>query len=203
EGCRRVGHRLMEGYAEMNRGYSLAMMGKTQEAIAALEAAAAIARATQNGRLAICTAIYRARADLGAKSADEVFSSAVLAADEARKIGLPAQRVQAMIIASRAKLTTGDAESAFAFAREALELRDQLGSVEEDEAEIFLVFAQTLIALGRTEEAHAVLARGVKVVEAIALGIGDADLRKRFLEDVAAHRSLRAACASSERDPAH
>jgi eukaryotic-like serine/threonine-protein kinase len=194
EGCRRVGNRLMEGYAELNRGYSLAMMGRTADAIEALDAAAAIAQATQNRRLAICAAIYRARADLGHEGADRAFNAAVLAAEDARAISLPAQRAQALLIAARAKLALNDSEGACAFAREALEIRDQLGSVEEDEAEIFLVYSETLIALGRREEAAAVLARGRKILEAVALGIGDPEQRRRYLEDVAAHRSL---CALS------
>src|SRR5262249_41738592 len=154
-----------------------------------LTAAAGIAKATHNGRLAIWAAIYRARAELGEKSADEVYADAIAAAEDAKKIGLPAQRVVALLVAARAKLPT-DPKSASVLAGEALVLRDQLGSVEEDEAEIFLVAAQSLIAVGRQNEARAVLTRGKKILEAVALGIGDADWRKRFLEDVAANRAL-------------
>ncbi len=180
----------MEGYAELNRGYSLMMMGKKKEASLAIDAADAIAKEAQNSRLAIAAAAYRARSELGEKDSESVAATALAAAEAAKRVGLPGLRIYALVIAARAKLSSGATDAARAYAKEALDLRDELGSVEEDEAEIFLVLAQALIALSRQDEARQILARGKKVLEAVALGIGDAEWRRRFLEDVVAHKAL-------------
>jgi hypothetical protein len=87
-------------------------------------------------------------------------------------------------------LAAGEVQRAVELSSAALALRDELGSVEEDEAELFVVRARALEALGRHEEARAVRARGRARVEEIAAHISEEALRKRFVEDVSAHREL-------------
>jgi hypothetical protein len=69
-------------------------------------------------------------------------------------------------------------------------IRDQLGGLEEDEGEIFAVYARALDFVGRSDEAAEVRARGRRRIAEIASRISDEALRERFSNDVRAHQSL-------------
>jgi tetratricopeptide (TPR) repeat protein len=212
EGCRRVGHRVMEGYAELNLGYARAKLERLDEARASLKRAEDIARATKNARLLVWVAIYKARADLSDRPPEEVAAAAERAIEDAKKSGLPAQEVVARTIAARALLKAAETtiasspldssppasppsasnrsallDRALAHAAAAVSIRDQIGGVEEDEAELFLVFADLLEKKGRADDARQSRLRGRKIVEEAANKIGDAELRRRFQEHVPAH----------------
>ena len=111
-------------------------------------------------------------------------------AADARSSELPSVEVAALWVAARALLAAGDVSGALEQSDRALARRDEIGGVEEDDAEVFLTHSIALEASGKTNEARAVRQRGRERVESIARTITDTKLRMRFLEQVPAHRSL-------------
>ena len=190
ESCRRVGHRIMEGFAFANLGYALSMQGRTTEALEAFDTGDRIASAVRQPRLAIALRVYRARALIRDEPSDEAVRQAEWAADEARRAEMPALCATALATAALAWLEHGNATMSLALARRAMELRDDLGSIEEDEAEIFVAYARALEANGEHDKAHDVAARGRARIEELAARIADPDWRRRFLEDVPPNRAL-------------
>jgi tetratricopeptide (TPR) repeat protein len=190
---RRIGHSLIEGYIHMNLGYALIELGRSSEALEALASAERIASESREARLAIFVRVYRARALLLIDRAAEAKDIAREAANEAERGGHPMLRVLAFTAAARASLVLGDAEEAARFARDALFLRDELGGVEENEAEIYVTYADALAASGRSSEAEEILAAGhARLVDVVA-GIADAEWRERFVRAVPANRRLMSA----------
>ena len=198
DGCRRVGNRLMEGYAWTNLGYSLTMLDSIDAANAAFDEAELIAAVAQEARLGAATGVYRARASLKAArslNADEpsfcaVGAQAEQAAAIAHETGLPGVCALALTVAASAYLDAGKLAEAEKLARRAMALRDHLGSIEEDEAEIFVVLAAILEARGADEEAALVRSLGRQRLEEMANRIRSDRWRKHFLERVASHRQL-------------
>jgi tetratricopeptide (TPR) repeat protein len=190
EKCRRVGYRLMEGYALANLGYARTMLGRIPEALAAFDEAEALTAGGRESRLQVWIRGYRARALLrGGRTQDalrEARETAMLAeASDARSVA-----VLAHTTAAEACLALGSVDAAVAASSRALELRDALGGVEEDEAEVFLVTSRALEAAGRVEEAADVRLRGQSRLRYIARRIADPELRERFLNEVEANRAL-------------
>jgi len=190
EKCRRVGYRLMEGYALANLGYALTMLGRPEEALAALDEAGALAERAKEARFGIFVRAYRARALLRAGRAKEALREARETAMLAEAGDLGSVAVLAHTLASEAALSMGQSDAALAAASRAMTLRDELGSVEEDEAEVFLAFARALEAHGRLADAEDARLRGRSRVQYIARRIADPELRDRFVRDVAANRAL-------------
>jgi tetratricopeptide (TPR) repeat protein len=188
--CRRVGHRLMEGYALLNLGYACMMQGKVMQASAALDDCAAIAKEIDDKRLQLWCRIYHARAQLGGVSPISTAEVLEGVAREAADSDLPGVEVGALWVAARALLAAGDVDGAIEQSRRALARRDEIGGAEEDDAEVFLTAVVALEAAGRKEEAREVRQRGRDRVETIARRIADDGFRKRFLEEVPAHRTL-------------
>lgn len=185
--CRRVGNRVVEGYALANLGYALAGQGRLEEATATYDAALALAEELGRPRLALAIRLYRVRA-----AAKQAPGAAVA---EARRIAeeaedLPALRASALAVASSASRAAGDAETALRDAERAMALRDEIGTMEEDEAEIFLALAEALDANGQRERAREVVARGASRLEFLAGRIADPDWRARFLVEVPVNRRL-------------
>ena len=187
--CRRVGNRIMEGYALLNLGYALSLLGRHAEALEVLEAGAAIAADTGESRLGLAIRIYRVRALLPSDAASAV-AEAQAAVEDAEGQGLDALRVMALMAAARVALVREKSEDALACTVAAMELRDRLGSVEEDEAELFLMYADALERSGRPDDANAIRAKGRERVRELAAAIADEEWRGRFLDDVPAHRRL-------------
>lgn len=190
EKCRRVGYRLMEGYALANLGYALTMLGRPDEALAALDEAGALAERAKEARFGVSVRAYRARALLRAGRAKEALREARETALLAEASDLGSVAVLAHTLASEAALSMGQADAALAAATRAMTLRDELGSVEEDEAEVFLAYARALEAHGRLDDAEEARLRGRSRVQYIARRIADPELRQRFVRDVAANRAL-------------
>ncbi len=188
--CRRVGNRVVEGYALANLGYALAGRGLPTEARVAFDEALALATELGRPRLAVAARLYRARASLAQDNPFEVADEARRVAAEAEATGLPALAASALALASRAALEGDDPEGALADAERAMELRDEIGTMEEDEAEIFLALAEALRALGQTDRAREVVARGASRLEFLAGRIEDTSWRARFLVEVPVNRRL-------------
>lgn len=190
---RRVGHRLMEGYALLNLGYALARLGQTEEALQELRAAMQIASTLGERRLLVLVRIYRARALLAGPRAAGVLPQAEEAVAEAVKAEVPALEAVALAVAAEAALHRGDTVLADRYSARALQLRDEVGGIEEDEAELYLVRWRALDALKKSREARAVLQLAKSRVMALAAKIRDEAMRKSFTEKVEAHRILLAA----------
>ena len=190
EDCRRVGNRRMEGYALVNLGYAQAMLGQVGEAQAALEQAGAIAEGSGEVRLGLYVRYYAARAQLSAKRPDEAVGTALAVAADAVELKLPSVQASALAVASEAAAGSGDTERALELSARSMEVLEALGSIEEDEAELFLARARALRAAGDSAQARAVASRGLSRVKALAAQIADPVMRARFVGDVPAHRSL-------------
>jgi tetratricopeptide (TPR) repeat protein len=190
DGCRRVGNRITEGYAHCNLGYALTRQGRSTEARVAYSAASSVASATGDVRLAAAVAAYRAREELSEATPWDAADRAEAAAQEAERIGARGLCAVTLALAARARLAGGDPDGALPLSVRALMIRDALGGVEEDEAEIFLTHAAVLEACGRAGEATAVRERGAERLRISAARIGDPEWRRRFLTDVPANREL-------------
>jgi tetratricopeptide (TPR) repeat protein len=189
EKAARVGNALWEGYAALNLGYACLAQGRLDDARAALARARDRAERTGEARLAIFARIYEARAEIGGRPG-EASKRALDAAAEAEQRRLAALTALALAVAARAALAAGDAATALACSERSLAVRDELGALEEDEAEVFLVHAEALEANARFVEGAAVRERGRARVVELASGISDPHLRACFLRDVPAHREL-------------
>jgi len=155
-----------------------------------LDDAAALADTTGEARLGASARLYRARALLRAGRAAEAASEALVVEEEARGLGAGTLEALALGVQAAAALAVDSPSDALALSTRAMARRDALGTVEEDEAELFLVHARALEAAGHPDEARATRERGRARLEQIAQSIGDPDLRGRFLTAVEAHRAL-------------
>ncbi|MCB9596859.1 MAG: protein kinase [Sandaracinaceae bacterium] len=188
--CRRLGIRLMEGYALANLGYARTMGGRHVAARADLDAARALADAIGDRHLATWASLYRARLALATGAPEHARDEARILAERAASLGLGAAEVLAMVVEARAALALGDVGGATDAIGRALAGRDALGGLEEDEGELFAVHARVLEAAGQGDAAAAARARGAAWLEATARRIGDPEWRQRFTRDVPAHRDL-------------
>ncbi len=189
EKLRRLGNRLMEGYALLNLGYALVRQRRSEDAAPIFQESLAIAEETGESRLALGARIYLAQARLIHEPA-EAQRQAEEAAREAEEAGFHQLASLGLSTAGYAAVRAEAVDDAVRFATEAMEIRDRLGGLEEDEGEIFAVLARALETAGRTDEARAVRERGRERVAAIAAKISDDELRRRFCEDVRAHQVL-------------
>lgn len=191
ESCKRVGNRVVEGYALANLGYALAGQERWAEALETFGVSLQLATELGRPRLALAVRLYRARAMLDAgEPAAGIMAEARAIAEAARAELLPALQATALALASRAALNADEREGALQDAERAMALRDEIGAMEEDEAEVFLAFADALRASGELERAREVVARGASRLEFLAGRIADTDWRARFLVEVPMNRRL-------------
>jgi imidazoleglycerol phosphate synthase glutamine amidotransferase subunit HisH len=154
-----------------------------------LEQAARFAESMHDARLGVFVEVYRARGRLQ-RGAELDVDTPARAADRAEELGMPGVGVLARTMAARTALVLGQTDRALQLSSRAMEVRDELGGVEEDEAEVYLVHAYALEAAGQSERAHAVREQGKARLSEVASRIADATWRTRFLHDVQAHREL-------------
>ena len=188
-GCRRVGHRLMEGYALANLGHALIRLGRMEEALEQLMEAGRLADSIGDGRLTAAVGGYRAKALYAGGNLDEAIAVAEEAGGRARAAKQNVLAALADTQAALAWLAKGDAERALRASSAAMAVRDQLGGLEEGEGEVFLTHARALAAIGRTDEARTVREAGRARLAEIASRIGDIALRAQFLS-IPEHRAL-------------
>jgi hypothetical protein len=98
--------------------------------------------------------------------------------------------VQALTVLARAALQRGEAGRSLQLSERAGAIFDEAQGLEEGEAELHLVRADALEALGRPRESRTVLEAGARRLRASARRIAGAIFRGHYLEDVAAHREL-------------
>ncbi|MGE0792383.1 MAG: protein kinase [Sandaracinaceae bacterium] len=192
ERCRGLRIRLMEGYALVNLGYARTSLAAHAAAKADLDAARELADAVGDRHLSMYASLYRARLALATGAAEHARDEARILAERAQKIGLGAAHVAARVLEARAQLGLGDVAAALAAIERAIEARDALGGVEEDEGELFAIHARILDAAGRSADARTARVKGRAWVETTARRIADPTWRERFTHGVEAHRELMA-----------
>ncbi len=188
--CQRVGYRLVEGYALANLGYALAGQHRFDEAMATFGAALRLADELHQPRLALAVRLYRARARFERGDTDGLVEEARGIAAEAEKRELKALEATALALTSRVTLALGDPAGALTHADRAMALRDEIGTMEEDEAEVFLALAEALLAMGEPERAREIIARGASRLQFLAGRIADANWRAHFLVEVPVNRRI-------------
>ncbi|MEM9194741.1 MAG: protein kinase, partial [Myxococcota bacterium] len=184
--CQRVGHRVMEGYVQLNLAYAHTALGRTDLAHLHLDSAERIAEAAREARLRGLVDIYRARARLN----EGAFELAVTAATDALD-SKPSRdlEVVAHTVRAQALLELSDAERALADATIAMKMYEELGGLEEDEALVFLAYGSALRLSGQREPAEAVFAKGRARIVALSNQLTDEELRKSF-EAIPSHKKL-------------
>jgi len=99
----------------------------------------------------------------------------------------PAVLAPALGALARAQLDIGDAKTALATAREARRLMKQIGGVEEGEAAIRLVYAESLYAAGQKSRARRAIESAKKRLGERAARITHGVWRRTFLDNVPEH----------------
>ena len=102
-------------------------------------------------------------------------------------VSAPAHCVQARAVLARALLALGLVQPALEAAEKAADELEALGSIDEGEAEVRLVYAECLAASGRFPEAKLVALRACVRLSDRSARIADGDLRVRFMTAVPAH----------------
>jgi eukaryotic-like serine/threonine-protein kinase len=166
--------------AKENLGMALAGQGRWVEARAVAVEAVEAFRGQEHRRMEAGALIYLALmlGTSGDLEAAEREARAALAVDPP-----PPLRAHALATLAEVLLARGAVEGALTAAREAIELLHALGTIEEGEALVRLVYAEALHASGDGRAASAILAARAHLLERAAK-IRDPILRRSFLERV-------------------
>lgn len=181
---------LAEASAQANLGNAYRLLGRFDEALSIELQVHKVAQRTGDLRLAADALIYGALASLGVPGNeragdDEQLSSERLARealDLARDSGMPGTEAVAQMALARVLAHEGELEPAVAASRRAVEILDQIGSVEGFEQEILLVHSEMCGRLGLEEEAERALQRAQKEIDRKASYISSASRRQRFVD---------------------
>lgn len=182
--CAALGLEHAAAYAHANLAYALVRLGRVDEAFVAIASAREVAARVGDRRLADVCGLYALHAR-HARGIDVREGALELARSLERTS--PPLAALAFACAARAALPTADS---LAWAERAAALVAELGTIEEDEAEVALVHAEALDAVGRPDAAREVRAIARAGILAAARRIADPAWRERFLHDVPAHRAL-------------
>jgi hypothetical protein len=171
-------------------GFALAMLDCHENAISALDRARAIADATGAGGLRVNVRKYVALVHLRRGEIAVAISEATACIQEARAIGYREAEAGALAVLALALLKHGDVLKALDAANSAMLVRNEVGGIGELESEIFAAQVDTLHECGRGSEAESFLVVARQRLAEVASRITDSEWRRRFLEDVPAHREL-------------
>ncbi len=185
--ARRMGLPLIEGYAWQNLGHALLHAGALDEALDAQTHAIAIAKRISDPVLEAGSLLYCAEARERAGDADSAIADASAASDLLS--GVPAFRTVAQAVLARATLAAGDHDRALRIAEQAASGLEE-HALEEGEALVRLVHAESLAAAGRREDARALAREAVARLTQRAEKIADTRWREAFLHDVPTHARL-------------
>jgi tetratricopeptide (TPR) repeat protein len=178
EGAARMGLHQVAATAKHNLGRVLLLLGHTDEALAYESEALEAFIAQGDQRLEAAARWYLA--DIVAARGDLIEAEALLRA--ALPIGSAAMRPVILAALARTLLAQGRAPDALVSAREAYELLEMLGGVEEGESLVRLMFAETARCGG--DDATAVIDRARFRLLARAEKITDPAWRASFLEKI-------------------
>jgi tetratricopeptide (TPR) repeat protein len=178
----RMGLHTVAAAARNNLGLALARQGALEEARAIERGAIAAAVSQGFRRLEAGSRMYLATilmlsGDL--ESAEREGTAAV-----EMMTGAPPMRAQALAILAQVRLAANTPPTALAAAREAMDLLESQGGMEEGESTVRLVYAEALHATGDVGGARAAIAAARERLLERAAKISDPERRQGFLERV-------------------
>lgn len=184
--CQVLALRVPEGYARANLAYALTRLGDLATAKLELERARLLVAQCRHPRLAFTIRLYALRV-AEAEGRGRTEEAASLAKD-CLEAGL--LTFAALALTAEARLWLPDGERALSASRRSMDVLRDLGSLAEDEAEVWLGHAAALRATGDMVGAERTLDQGRTVVLTRARRIGELLWRERYLQDVPAHAEL-------------
>jgi len=180
----RIGLGAIAAGARGNLVLTLGTRGNVERAGAVAEVALAEFDRQGDGRMATSTCCYLSSALRRAGDREGALKAAERAL--AYAAGTTYQPM-ALAVRAQALLASGDVPGALDAATEAKRALDAAGEVEEGDADVRLAWASALGAAGRVDEATAAWNEARARLVARADRIGDAELRRSFLEAIPEH----------------
>ena len=190
----RMGLRMIAAAARNNLGRALGQSGRLDDARRVEEEAVASFRVQGDRRMEGGSRIYlavilTAQGDLGAAEREARSAVDLL-------VTVPQLRAHALAALAHVLLAEGRPADAIAPAREAMDLLEALGGMEEGEAFVRLIFAESLDRTGDRAAARAILEPSRAQILARADKISDPSWRRSYLESIPEHaRTLALASA--------
>jgi len=181
EDCRRVGNRLSEGWASVNLGRALIGLDRCLEAKECIAVAMQIGRDAPHVLLQAVAHYWRGWAYLGADDTREACTAAEEATSFAAKNGLATREASALALLASVRIALAHTDLALEAASRGIKIRDDVGALDDGEAELFLAYGRALAANGHPRDAADAWAAGRQVVARLAMGITDDVTRERFL----------------------
>lgn len=179
----RMGLQEVVAYTLQNLGHVLGYRGVFEEGRSIQKRAIDAFRKQEQPRGMGLSQVYLAELELSAGDLTAAELEARAAIESLA--GVPPLRAGALAVHARVLLARGNAAEALGVAREAYALLESLGTIEEGEALVRLVYAEALEANGDAEGFARVIATARDQVLAKAERIGRAEERERFLQDIA------------------
>ena len=182
EEAERLGLAAVVALAKHNLGLALARRGALDEARAVEREAVVSARALGHSRMECGAKLYLALilAQAGALDAAALEAESALESSAAA----PLLRPKAQAALAHVLLLQGETELALGAARKAQSELEELGTIEEGEGLVRLVYAEALRAAGHDDEARAAIVAARARLEARAAKIGEPGHRESFLANV-------------------
>jgi tetratricopeptide (TPR) repeat protein len=181
-GAERMGLKNVSAAARQNLCLALAHQGRLDEAARLAQETIVEFHAHGDLRMEAASRVYLAGIRLLAGDADAAAREALAAVEVT-----PSAKAHALATVTLARLAAGRAAEALEAAREARELLEKAGAVDEGEARIRLAWAEALAAAGERDEARAAIAVARDRLLERASRLSDAETRASFLERVRDH----------------
>ncbi len=178
--ARRMGLFNVVATALNNLGIALARLGQLDEALKVESEAAHLAAGQGDQRIAGASHHYLALIHMLRAELPQAEAEAHIAAEMLRVA--PPLRAHALATFAQVRLAQRRADDALRLAREAKQLLDDLGGIEEGEASVRLSHAEALHASGEIDEARSAITLAAARVDERARKIRDPRWRKSYLE---------------------
>jgi tetratricopeptide (TPR) repeat protein len=183
----RMGLSTIATRARQNLGPVLQQRGQLDEARALVQQAIDESIEQQNVRFEAWTRIYLARIEHQAGRLVEAEREARTAAEQMRVT--PPARAGALAALAQVYLARKRTEDALRAAREAMEILERFGGIEEFEPLVRIALAEALDASGERAAAARVIAAAKQRIEALAAKL-DGDSRNSFLANVVDNQTI-------------
>jgi predicted ATPase len=183
----KLGIKSLASMAKQNLGLVLERQGRLEEARRLASESFDEYRAQGNLRMQSASQYYLATALLRTGELDAAEREARLAVESCRT--LPPSHAEALSTLARVLLARGErVEEALAFARHGMQILETIGSLDEGEPLLRLVYARALHASGDVDAARAAIAALCRVLRSRAEKITDPAWRKSYLECIVENR---------------
>lgn len=178
------------GFAYLNLSHALSESFRFEEAEQAVARAADTAQRMGNRNLQLLASLYRAKVALRAGDLDLAAGVAKETADDASQLGRKNEEAKARTTYAQALFGKHEITLALKESSLAVQILEELGSLDEDESETFLIHATLLAAANRLEDARNAASRGTRRVREMAEQIKDSEKREAFLQSVSSNRAM-------------